>query len=91
MRENDFGRGKSVPGTSPAPSGDEEPKSVSTSPPPTGDGDSMKFIPWEDIWTSLSVARLRGNGDMIDVFYDTLFREAVFDNNGAWAFVPKKR
>ncbi len=50
----------------------------------------VKLIPWEDIWTSLSVAQLRGNGDMIEVFYDTLFREAVFDDHGAWSIDLKK-
>jgi hypothetical protein len=50
----------------------------------------MKLIPWEDIWTSLRVARIRGNGDMIDVFYDTLFKEAVFDDHGAWSLDLKK-
>ena len=50
----------------------------------------MKLIPWEDIWTSLRVARIRGNGDMIDVFYDTLFKEAVFDDRGAWSLILKK-
>jgi hypothetical protein len=30
------------------------------------------------------VARIRGNGEMIEVFYNTLFKEAVFDDNGAW-------
>jgi len=51
----------------------------------------MKLIPWEDIWTSLRVARIRGNGEMIEVFYDTLFKEAVFDDNGAWAIDIKNR
>jgi hypothetical protein len=51
----------------------------------------MKLIPWEDIWTSLRVARIRGNGEMIEVFYDTLFREAVFDDNGAWAIEIKNK
>jgi hypothetical protein len=52
--------------------------------------ESMKLIPWEDIWTSLSVARIRGNGEMIDVFYDTLFKEAVFDDDGAWSLNKKR-
>ena len=56
----------------------------------TKNGESMKLIPWEDIWTSLRVARIRGNGDMIDVFYDTLFKEAVFDDVGAWSLAHKK-
>ena len=30
------------------------------------------------------------NRDMIDVFYDTLFREAVFDDHGAWSLDFKK-
>jgi hypothetical protein len=54
-------------------------------------GETMKLIPWEDIWTSLRVARIRGNGEMIDVFYDTLFKEAIFDDDGAWSVNPKTR
>ena len=45
----------------------------------------MKLIPWGDVWKSLRTARFRGNGEMIEVFYDTLFKEAVFDDNGAWS------
>ena len=45
----------------------------------------MKLIPWKDIWTSLHVAKIRGNGEMVEVFYDTLFKEAVFDDRGAWS------
>jgi hypothetical protein len=56
---------------------------------PVGDRTYMKLIPWEDIWASLRVARIRGNGEMIEVFYDTLFKEAVFDDNGAWALEVK--
>ena len=59
--------------------------------PLTRHGEAMKLIPWEDIWTSLRVARIRGNGEMIDVFYDTLFKEAVFDDDGAWSLNPKNR
>jgi hypothetical protein len=57
----------------------------------TSNGETMKLIPWEDIWTSLRVARIRGNGEMIDVFYDTLFKEAVFDDDGAWSLTSKNR
>ena len=53
--------------------------------PLTRNGETMKLIPWEDIWTSLRVARIRGHGEMIEVFYDTLFKEAVFDDYGAWS------
>jgi hypothetical protein len=49
------------------------------------DRSSMKLIPWPEIWTSLRIARNRGNGEMIEVFYDTLFKEAIFDDDGAWA------
>ena len=50
----------------------------------------MKLIPWKDIWTSLHVAKIRGNGEMVEVFYDTLFKEAVFDDRGAWSLdIPK--
>ena len=51
----------------------------------------MKLIPWQDIWTTLKVARIRGNGEMIEVFYDTLFKEAVFDDHGAWSLDLKDR
>jgi hypothetical protein len=57
---------------------------------PNGETRHMKLIPWEDIWTSLRIAQIRGNGDMIEVFYDTLFREAVFDDHGAWSIDLKK-
>ena len=50
----------------------------------------MKLIPWGDVWKSLRTARFRGNGKMIEVFYDTLFKEAVFDDNGAWS-VERRR
>jgi hypothetical protein len=45
----------------------------------------IKLIPWSDIWTSLKAARCRGHGQMIEVFYDTLFKEATFDDKGAWS------
>ncbi len=46
---------------------------------------SMKLTPWKHIWASLAAAKLRGNGRMVQVFYDTLFNEAVFDDRGAWS------
>ena len=52
---------------------------------------SMTLIPWEDIWSSLRIAKIRGNGEMIEVFYDTLFKEAIFDDKGAWSWDPNKR
>ena len=70
---------------------DDQTRNLSATAVLTKNGESMKLIPWEDIWTSLRVARIRGNGDMIDVFYDTLFKEAVFDDIGAWSFEQKKR
>lgn len=51
----------------------------------------MKFIPWDEIWASLAVAKMRGNGEMIEVFYDTLFKEAVFDDQGAWSLDLSRR
>ena len=72
-------------------SADDQSRNLSATAVLTKTGESMKLIPWEDIWTSLRVARIRGNGDMIDVFYDTLFKEAVFDDVGAWSFEQKKR
>jgi len=35
---------------------------------------------WSDIWSSLGVAWVRGNGEMIEVFYDMIFRDAIFDD-----------
>jgi hypothetical protein len=55
------------------------------------DREMMTLIPWKDIWTSLKIASHRGNGEMVAVFYDTLFKEAVFDDNGAWAWDITKR
>jgi hypothetical protein len=52
---------------------------------------SMTLIPWKDIWSSLRIAKIRGNGEMIEVFYDTLFKEAIFDDKGAWSWDPNKR
>jgi hypothetical protein len=51
----------------------------------------MKLIPWRDIWTSLTVAKMRGNGEMIAVFYDSLFKDAIFDDRGAWSLDLRKR
>ena len=53
--------------------------------------EAMTLIPWKDIWSSLKVAKHRGDGEMVEVFYDTLFKEAVFDDNGAWAWDFNKR
>jgi hypothetical protein len=52
---------------------------------------SMKLTPWNDIWTSLTMATLRGNWRMVEVFYDTLFKEAVFDDRGAWCLNVRRR
>jgi hypothetical protein len=73
-----------------ANAGDSQPTAVGSIDPTSLSEVPMKLIPWEDIWTSLSVARIRGNSDMIDVFYDTLFREAIFDDDGAWSLNRKK-
>jgi hypothetical protein len=70
---------------------EERSKSPNEAWPLIDDRAQMKLIPWADIWTSLRVARIRGNGEMIEVFYDTLFKEAVFDDNGAWAIEVKNR
>jgi hypothetical protein len=50
----------------------------------------MKLIPWRDIWGTLSVARTHGNRRTIEVFYDTLLKDAVFDDCGAWSIETKK-
>jgi hypothetical protein len=53
--------------------------------------ETMRLIPWNDIWSSLRIAKHRGNGEMIEVFYDTLFKDAVFDDHGAWSWDITKR
>jgi hypothetical protein len=91
MSYSDFGRDKNGgddPQTSIAA---DQPRNLSATAVAAKNDESLKLIPWEDIWTSLRVARIRGNGEMIDVFYDTLFKEAIFDDDGAWAFDRKKR
>ena len=55
------------------------------------DEQSLKLIPWADIWSSLRAAKGRGNGEMIEVFFDTLLREAIFDDKGAWSWNTGKR
>ncbi|HXG49880.1 MAG TPA: hypothetical protein VNN77_00545 [candidate division Zixibacteria bacterium] len=50
----------------------------------------MKLIPWSEIWSSLKVARARGDGKMIEVFYETLYKEAVFDDRGAWSLETRR-
>jgi hypothetical protein len=52
--------------------------------------EDMKLIPWRAIWKSLSVTRIRSDGKMIQVFYDTLFKDAVFDDRGAWSIETKR-
>jgi hypothetical protein len=93
MRYSDSGRDKSAAGTRHLSTGSTGDRSIRAKPLEvlTKDSESMKLIPWEDIWTSLRVAQIRGNGEMIDVFYDTLFKEAIFDDDGAWALNSKKR
>lgn len=50
----------------------------------------MKVIPWEELWTLLRNARMRGHTPMIDSFYEALFREARFDDTGAWTPATKQ-
>lgn len=53
---------------------------------------AMKVIPWRDIWIALNLARRRGNVPMVNAFYDMLFRDAVFDDRGAWSLnIPRPK
>jgi hypothetical protein len=90
MGSSNDGRGKPQPDANKR-NIEERSKSLNETPNLIGERMHMKLIPWEDIWTSLRVARIRGNGEMIEIFYDTLFKEAVFDDNGAWAMDLKTR
>jgi hypothetical protein len=93
MRFSDLRRAKAMidASQSAATTIENQPKDQSATAALTRNGETMKLIPWEDIWTSLRVARIRGNGEMIEVFYDTLFKEAVFDDDGAWSCDQKQR
>lgn len=51
----------------------------------------MKLIRWGDIWSSLRAVKIRGHGEMIEVFYETLFKEAVFDDDGPWSLEQTRR
>jgi hypothetical protein len=69
---------------------DNTTKLENPAPKPTSGHTTIRIIPWEDIWTSLRIAKMRGNGDMIDVFYDTLLKETIFDDKGAWSLHVSK-
>lgn len=69
---------------------DNTTKLENPAPKPTSGYTTIRIIPWEDIWTSLRIAKMRGNGDMIDVFYDTLLKETIFDDKGAWSLHVSK-
>jgi hypothetical protein len=83
-------RGKTLDGTREVTNADVRSKTSETS-NLTASDPPIKLIPWADIWTSLRIAKIRGNGEMIEAFYDTLFKEAVFDDSGAWAVDIKNR
>jgi hypothetical protein len=56
------------------------------------DYESMRVILWRDIWTSLTLAKHRGNDPMVRAFYEMLFRDAVFDDRGAWSLnIPRPK
>jgi|GEM_PF-2829674 len=50
----------------------------------------MKVIPWQELWTLLRNAKMRGHASMIESFYDALFREARFDDAGVWTPAAKQ-
>ncbi|HWO40944.1 MAG TPA: hypothetical protein VNO43_03980 [Candidatus Eisenbacteria bacterium] len=45
----------------------------------------LKLIPWSEIWAAVAAAKLRGNTEMLKVFYEKMYREAAFDDRGVWA------
>jgi len=51
----------------------------------------MKLIRWGDIWSSLRAVKIRGHGEMIEVFYETLFKEAIIDDDSEWCQAPANR
>jgi hypothetical protein len=53
--------------------------------------DGLKLVPWNEIWASIAAAKLRGNTEMLKAFYETLYREALFDDHGAWSLITRPR
>ena len=50
----------------------------------------LKLIPWSEIWASIAVAKLRGNNEMLKVFYEAMDKEAFFDDLGVWSLGGRK-
>lgn len=50
----------------------------------------IRLIPWQEIWRALFVAKLRGSSKITEIFLNSLFAEAVFDDQGAWSRVERK-
>ncbi len=51
---------------------------------------TMKLIPWQEIWTTLSEAKEHGNLGIIDVFLRSVRERAVFDDHGAWCCMERE-
>jgi hypothetical protein len=51
----------------------------------------LKLIPWSEVWASIAAAKLRGNTEMLKVFYETLYKEALFDDRGVWTLDTRRR
>lgn len=46
--------------------------------------DELKLISWREIWLPVSMARIRGRSGIVDTFFEVLFEESLFDDQGAW-------
>lgn len=55
----------------------------------TGMGrEGTRLILWREMWPRLSAAKRHGYSQIVTVFLERLFEEAVFDDEGAWIVKP---
>jgi hypothetical protein len=48
------------------------------------DSEGIRQIFWCEIWAPLSSAKRHDNSRIVALFLDSLFEEALFDDEGAW-------
>lgn len=49
-----------------------------------GRDEELKLIPWREIKTAVSMARIRGHTGIVDTFFQVLVDQSLFDDQGAW-------
>lgn len=49
-----------------------------------GIDEELKLIPWREIKTAVSMARIRGHSGIVGTFFQVLVDQSLFDDQGAW-------